>query len=118
MFDKKFHGSFIKMPSKKVREMAAATLEKIRKSREEEYKSDLEHYRQEMMKGFWHRLLKKPAPTDVEVIAWHDKVYYDSFGMWSELRYGNQEAAARRLHRACEEADEIYISTEDLSQIQ
>jgi hypothetical protein len=109
-------GSFIKMSSKKIAELANNTLVWVKEVRETKRKSYIENVRQEIMNGWWHRFRNKPIPTDEEVLARIEENPWNSFNL-IPIHGGKAEAAAIRLLKACEYADEIYISTEDLRRI-
>lgn len=117
MYETKFHGSFIKMPSDKVAQMASECLKNIREAKEKRRQEELDSWRKIMVNRFWHKLLKKPAPTDEEVINWVNDNSWEGFDYWNSLRYAVREAAAGRVLHACKFVSEIYISTEDLEKI-
>ena len=112
----KCSGSFIKMPAKEIAEMAKATLVWVEESRAKISKRYIDDARQEMMNGWWHRLTKRPAPTDEEALERIKENPWSGFNI-IHLHGGKAEDAARRLLVACKYVDEIYISTEDLQRI-
>jgi hypothetical protein len=109
-------GSFIKMPSKKIAEMAQATLVWVKEQREAKRQAYIERARQEIMGGWWHRFRNKPVPTDEEALAAIEENSWSGYNL-IPLVGGKAESAAIRLLKACEHAEEIYISTEDLRRI-
>ena len=125
MYEVKCDGSFIKIPSPKVAEMAKAKIKWIEKYRANKIAKLIGSRRQEMIKPtWWDRLWNNviPVPTDQEVIEdyrreaaipynWFDPLYN------AEQEYSGNYYIAHRLLRATQHADEIYISTEDLQDI-
>ena len=109
-------GSFIKMPTSKVAEMAQKTLDWINQYRAEKTQKYIESHRQYMVSGFWHRFWKRPAPSDKEVIKNINNNPWNNF-QFIAMSYDITEKTAKRLLIACKQADEIYISTEDLQRI-
>jgi hypothetical protein len=110
-------GSFIKMPSKKVSEMAKDKLARINAYIKERKEKHIKYVRQEIIGGFWHRFWNRPDPTDEEIIAFcNDMVFYDRLA-WPNLNYNDTIYVANRLINACQHAEELYISTEDLQRI-
>lgn len=111
-----YHSSFIKMPSKKIAEIAQAALVWIEKAREAKRKAYIDAARQEIMSGWWHRIAKKSTPTDEEALERIEENPWSGFNL-IPLYAGKAEDAALRLLKACEYAEEIYVSTEDLRRI-
>jgi hypothetical protein len=109
MSDNMCDGSFVKMSSKTVAEMATKELEWIKQYREKKTQRAIESCRQKMVNGWWHRLWKKPVPTDQEVI-----VFLEFDIDMINATYGCSEMIAKRLLNACQYAEDIFISTEDL----
>lgn len=105
-------GSFVMMRSDIIKIKCERTLIWIKEAREEKIKNLMDSARAKIMQGFWHRLFKKPIPTDDQVKAYLD---YELF--FAQVRYGNSEAIANKLLNACKYADEIYVSTEDLERL-
>ena len=111
-----YSSSFIKMSSQKIAEMAQATLVWVKEQREIKRKRYIESARQEIMNGWWHRFIKRSILTDDEVMAIIQKNPFNGFA-FIPIAHDKKEDAARRLLTACEHADDIYISTEDLRRI-
>src|SRR5580692_1583915 len=112
-------GSFIKMSSKKVSEMAKAKLVWIEQYKKDRRQQHIDRNRQAIMNGWWHRFRKLPVPTDQEVIDYIDEYRKSNWGMnwWPINHYYGSEVVCIRLINACLHAEEIYISTEDLQSI-
>jgi hypothetical protein len=115
-YENKCDGSFIKMPSQKVSEMAKSTLVWIKEYREKRTKTYINNARQEIMNGWWYRFIKRSILTDEEVLAIIHKNPFNGFA-FIPIAYDKLEDAAKRLLNACHHTDEIYISTEDLQRI-
>lgn len=117
-------GSFIKMPSAKVAELANTKIRLIEKLRAEKVAKIIEQGRINMMKlTWWDRIWNtvKSRPTDEEVSRQYEIEAEDMWG-YNPLKdaqnsYGDQYYTCRRLLRATQHAEEIYISTEDLGSI-
>jgi hypothetical protein len=119
-YENQCDGSFIKMPSKKVSEMAKARLAWIEQYKKDRRQKHIDKNRQEMINGWWHRFRKLPIPTDQEVIDYIEDSYRNGnwgINWWPVNHYSESEAVANRLINACEHAEDIYISTEDLQRI-
>lgn len=113
--------SFVKMTSSKIIEMAKATLKYIKDYRDSATKAVFDNEKQYIMNGFWHKLFKRPEPTDEEVWASVNRcggdVIHFPETFFINLRYSKNEDAAHRLLNAAQHADEIYISTKDLRRL-
>jgi hypothetical protein len=109
-------GSFVKMSSEDVKAKCIDTIRAIKATRLERISQTMEEARQKIMSGYFHRLFKKPTPTDEEVKAYLDDGFISEL-FWDET-YGfkNEEVASKLLH-ACQFVEEIYVSTEDLRRI-
>jgi hypothetical protein len=109
-------GSFVRMRSDVIKAKCEAMLIAIKSIRQERVKKTIEEGRQRMMQGFWHRLLKKPVPTDDQVKSYlSDGMISETF--WDEISFYKNEEVAKKLLNACTYAEEIFVSTEDLERL-
>lgn len=110
-------GSFVLMDSSVIKAKCEAMLIHIEAHRKEFRQEVIDKNREEMKNRFFHRLFKRPDPTDKEVEE------YVTSGTWlSELWLADtvgyqSEDVAKRLLKACEYTNEIYVSTEDLEKL-
>ena len=110
-------GSFVKISAKEAKNMAEDTLQWIKKERtarkEEAILADMKR----LDSGFWHKLFRMKPHTREDAIASLDDDPWDFDYHFSKLMYHKSEDSARRILNACNFAEEIYISTEDLRRI-
>jgi len=109
--------STIKIGSKEAAEMAQKTLDWIKNRREKAKANAIEAERQRINNGFWHKLfrMKEATVEDAE-----ESLSYDHWNFnyhWNDLIGAKNEAVAQRILNASKYADEIMISTEELSLI-
>ena len=109
-------GSFVRMRSDVIKAKCEAMLIAIEAVRKKRVQETIEATRQRMMKGFWHRLFKRPVPTD-EQVRQHLNDGFISELFWDENAYFKNEEIARKLLNASKYAEEIYVSTEDLERL-
>src|SRR5271163_1218450 len=112
------NSSFILITSAEVQRLAEATLQRIREARETAMVRLIEDYRQRTIQGLWHRLLRKPTPTDKQMVEMI-KVGYVSSWEWlnAQTLYQASVNVAHELLVACKYTDTINISIEDLYKI-
>ena len=89
----------------------------IEASRKDSRKEMIDENRAEMKKGFFHRLFKRPDPTDEEVETYiaGDR-WFSPLWLCDNAHYEG-EAVAKRLLNACKYVEEFYVSTEDLERL-
>ena len=130
MSDYQCDGSFLKMPSAKVAEMAQTMIRLIEFKRIEARAKTFAWVREKLMKrSWWDRLwntLNKnwnqpiTEPTEQQIIAYceDEGEFYGSNPLDQDANlYSRQYHVAHRLLRATQYAEEIYISTADLQAI-
>lgn len=119
MFSQTIHkdGSFVLMNSSVIKAKCEAMLSYIKTHRAQARQEVMDENREKMKNRFFHRLFKRPDPTDQEVEDYitGDVMFSDLFRV--ELFGYESEAVAKRLLKACEYTSEIYVSTEDLEKI-
>lgn len=113
--------SLVVIPSSQLKKMAEATINYILQYRKNALDELIAKERQEITLGFWHRLLKRPIPTDAEVLSQlnggcGDGLYISEV-FWIETKYWKNEQVANKLLRATSLSNEVYVSTEDLSKL-
>jgi hypothetical protein len=106
-------GSYVELPSEKVREMAEACIENVHRTRREETDNDVAHYRQKYerrAKTWWGKLFQLSVPSDESIesslVAGSFLVY--NISGWGSLR------AAEDLLLASKLGPTVLVSTEDL----
>lgn len=118
---KKRDGSFVTVPSKTIIDLCNKTIDRIAKYRERAHKKLIETTRDEMVNDWWHKLWKKPVPTDEEVLTYIHRSGGDTIRLpetfWINFHGSANEDVAHRLLNAAKYADEVSISTEDLEKI-
>lgn len=118
---KKRDGSFVSLPSTKIIYLCERTLERITNHRKRAHKKLIEETREEMVNDWWHKLWKKPIPTDEEVLSYIHRSGGDTIRLpetfWINCHGVTNEDTAHRLLNAAKYADEVCISTEDLERI-
>jgi len=110
-------GSFVKVASKDVLEMAKDTLQWIKNERAARKKKAIETEQKRLNNGFWHKLFRC---KDVTIEAAEESLKDDPWDFdyhWSPAMYYKTEDACNRIINAAKHADEIYISTKDLRRI-
>lgn len=118
---KRRDGSFVTMPSHRIILLCEQTLQRIADYRKRQHKKLIEDTRAEMIDNWWHKLWKKPDPTDEEVLTYIHRGGGDTIRLpetfWINIHGSTEEDVAHRLLNAAKYADEVCISTEDLERI-
>ncbi len=125
-------GSFIRLPSEKLKGMALQTLENIKKYKARDRKrladrerKELQEKQEKRRKSIWSKIFgykEQPEPTDEELIKMHEgKGGGDTIWLpetfWIDFRYSKNAEVAHRLLLAAEHADEVAVSTLDLERL-
>lgn len=110
--------SLVKLTSAKVIDKCERSLAYIKAYRENEFKKLIVKERERIVNGFFHKLFKRPVPSDEEVVRIIEQPSGDVFNVpetfWINIQFHKSEEIAKRLLNAAKQADEIYVSTEDL----
>lgn len=125
-------GSFIRISSAKLKEMANQTLENIKLYKAHDRKRLASRERKEFLErqekkrnSIWSKLFgykEVPVPTDEEFIKLHggkgggDTIWLPET-FWIDFRYSKNAEVAHRLLLAAEHADEVAVSTKDLERL-
>lgn len=110
-------GSFVKMDTKVVKKMATKTLERIKKYRADRKEKAIEDIINDINNGFWHNLFRMKPATRKDALAYLENDTWNFDYHFSGCVGYKSEESANRLLNACEHAETVYISTEDLHRI-
>lgn len=110
-------GSFVKMDSKVVKEMAFKTLERIKTYRAARKEKAIHDVINDINNGFWHKLLRLKPATREDAIAYLEGDVWNFDYHFTACMSAKAFESAERLLNACEHAEVVYISTEDLNRI-
>jgi len=125
-------GSFIRIPSEKLKTMALQTLENIKKYKAKDRKrladrerKELQEKREKRRNSIWSKIFgykEQPEPTDEELIKMHENsgspgCIWLPETFWIDYRYEKNIEVAHRLLNATEYADEVAVSTKDLERL-
>jgi hypothetical protein len=106
--------SFIKMSSVDVEKMANETIALIQNRNIQFQSSIIEQARKKIINGWWHKLWKKSAPDDIEVLFKMSHIDHIVFNSTC-TQYNNAKDVCHKLLGLCKIADEIYLSSSDYS---
>ncbi len=123
-------GSFVRISSDKLTQMARQSLENIKKYKARDRKRLADKERDEYNKriekkrnSLWSKLFgytEPPTPSDEELIKMHeqsgDGIWLPET-FWIKFRYQTNIEVAYRLINAAKYADEIAVSTKDLERL-
>ena len=123
-------GSFVRISSANLKEMANRTLKNIPKykayDRErlaKRLKKELLEEREKSRNSIWSKIFgykEKPIPSDEELIKAHEgsgEGIWLPETFWIDFRYSKNIEVAQRLLHAAQYADEIAVSTKDLERL-
>lgn len=125
-------GSFVRLPSEKLKNMALNTLDNIkfykakdRKKLADRERKELREYEEKRRKSIWSKIFgykERPEPTDEELIKRHENsgspgCIWLPETFWIDYRYEKSIEVAHRLLNAAEHADEVAVSTQDLERL-
>ena len=125
-------GSFVRIKSDKLTNMARQTLENIKKYKARDRKrladrerKELREQREKSRNSIWSKIFgykEQPEPTDEELIKMHENsgspgCIWLPETFWIDYRYSINAEVAHRLLLAAEHADEVAVSTKDLERL-
>ena len=123
-------GSFVSIPSDKLKVMVLQTLDNIKKYKSRDLKRLANNEREMLLakrekdrNSIWSKIFgykEKPMPTDEELIEIH-KNSGDGLWLpetfWIDLRYQKNIEVAERLYNATKYTDVVTVSTQDLQRL-
>lgn len=123
-------GSFVRIPSAKITEMARQTLANIKQYKAKDIQRLIAKEKEEILKrrekkrnSLWSKIfgyVEPPMPSDEEIIKMHehsgDGIWIPET-VWIDFRYEKNIEVAYRLINAAKYADEVAVSTKDLSRL-
>jgi hypothetical protein len=123
-------GSFVRISSVKLTEMARETLENIKTYKEHDLqkliareKAEIIKRREKSRNSLWSKIFgytERPMPSDEEIIKMHessgDGIWLPET-FWIDFRYEKNMEVAYRLLLAAKHADEVAVSTKDLERL-
>lgn len=129
--ESKCDGSFAKVDSSSLIELAHQSLENIEKYKKQEVQRLINRKRNKFLakeekrkNSLWSKLFgfkPRKEPTDEEIYEFikndHDDVIGPSELFWMDLRYEKYIDTANRLINAAKYAPEVFVSTEDLERL-
>jgi hypothetical protein len=123
-------GSFVRIPSDKLTQMALKSLDNIKVYKARDRKELANRERKELLarrekkrNSIWSKIFgykEQPMPTDEELIKMHeqsgDGIWLPET-VWIDFRYQKNIEVAYRLINAAKHADEVAVSTKDLERL-
>jgi len=113
MYENNNNGSFIKMPSEKVSELCNKTLNGIKEYRAKEKVKYVIEAKELFANSWWNKFRKIKMPTDNEILH-GDRYPLSSASDCIDRLYWATEQTVKGLLKACEYADEVYVSVAEL----
>jgi hypothetical protein len=125
-------GSFVRLSSDKLKNMALNTLDNIkvykandRKRLADRERKELREQREKSRNSIWSKIFgykERPEPTDDELIKMHENsgspgCIWLPETFWIDYRYEKNIEVAHRLLNAANHADEVAVSTKDLERL-
>lgn len=108
--------SFVMVPSEQIKKIAQDCLDRIYRSRIKEEQEIVNKERQKIQSSWTHRLFKTCIPSDEEIrqsIMNEDSVFRE---IPSTSGWGS-ENIAKKLIQLANQADQVFVSAEDLDYI-
>ncbi len=108
--------SFVMLPSEQVRRIAQNCLDKIYESRVNREQEIIDRERQRIQNSWIHKLFKTHMPSDEEI---RQNMMNEDF-VFREIpsTYGRgPESMAKKLIQLANQADQVFVSAEDLDYI-